>query len=144
ARSRAAIASARSRGLALASLASTIAAFVAISPWLASRGGSTTTREKSMPAGQLPSVASAAQTVCTRASTSAKRWSDAVLSAMGRRLSQFRGQVKKPLMLCQRETVGHPGDEIADPPRAGGLTLLFRALKPFRGQIGRIPLVAPE
>jgi len=83
ARRRAAIASARSRGLALASLASTIAALVAISPWLASRGGSTTTREKSVPAGQLPSEASAAQIACTRASTSAKRWGFAGVSAMG-------------------------------------------------------------
>ena len=59
ARSFSAILSARSRGFALASLASTIAALVAMSPWVASRGGSTTTREKSMPAGHWPSAASA-------------------------------------------------------------------------------------
>ena len=40
-----------------------------------------------------------------------------------RRLTQIRGRVKKPLMLGQREAVGHPGDEIADPPGAVGLGL---------------------
>ena len=45
ARSLAAIASASSRGFLPASLASTIAALVAMSPWLGSRGGSTTTRD---------------------------------------------------------------------------------------------------
>jgi len=82
ARNLAATCSARSRGLALASLASTIAALVAMSPWLTSRGGSTTTRDRSMPAGQLPSVASALQAACTRASTSAKRCCGVDLSAM--------------------------------------------------------------
>jgi len=82
ARSFSAILSARSRGFARASLASTIAALVAMSPCVASRGGSTTTREKSMPSGQLPSVASAAQIACTRARTSAKRCCEAGFSAI--------------------------------------------------------------
>ena len=72
ARSLAAICSARSRGFALASFASTIAALVAMSPWEASRGGSTTTRDRSA-FGHPPSAASAAQAACTRASTLAKR-----------------------------------------------------------------------
>ena len=59
-----------------------IAALLAISPWPASRGGSTTTREKSMPAGQLPSRASTPQTACTRASTLAKRCCETGLSAI--------------------------------------------------------------
>src|SRR6266702_2448294 len=131
ARSLSAIFSARSRGFALASLASTIAALVAMSPWVASRGGSTTTREKSMPAGQLPSVASAAQIACTRASTSANRCGEDDFSAMmGRRLTQIRGRVKKPLVLDQGKPVGHPGDEIADPPGARGFRLAFLAFDP--------------
>ena len=44
--SSAAIFSARSRGFSPASLASAIAALVARSPWLASRGGSTTMRDE--------------------------------------------------------------------------------------------------
>jgi len=46
-RSAAAIASARSRGFLPASFASTIAAFVAMSPCVGSFGGSTTMRERS-------------------------------------------------------------------------------------------------
>jgi hypothetical protein len=83
ARNFSAILSASSRGFALASLASTIAALVAMSPWLASRGGSTTTREKSMPAGHWPSAANVAQIACTRASTSENRCCEAGLSDMG-------------------------------------------------------------
>src|ERR1700756_2539469 len=143
-RRRVAIASARSRGLAFASLARTIAALVAISPWLASRGGSTTTRDKSIPAGQLPSAASLAQIACTRASTSAKRWRELDFSAMRRRLTQFRGRVKKPLVLGQCEAVGHAGDEIADPPRPRRFALVRRAVAPFARQVGRRLLVARE
>src|SRR4051812_3589973 len=147
ARSFSAILSARSRGFVLASLASTMAALVAMSPCVASRGGSTTTREKSMPAGQLPSAASAAQIRCTRASTSAKRCDEVGFSAicfgyLGRRLTQIRGRVKKPLVLGKRKAVGHPGDEIADPPGALALRLPFGALDPFRRQVVRRLLVA--
>ena len=41
----------------------------------------------------------------------------------GRRLTQIRGRVKKPLVLGQGEPVGHPGDEIADPAGALGLVV---------------------
>ena len=57
-RSFAAIISASSRGFLPASLASTIAALVAMSPWLASRGGSTTMRDRSGGAGKTPALAS--------------------------------------------------------------------------------------
>src|SRR5260221_7837000 len=144
ARSFAAIFSARSRGLAFASLASTIAALVAMSPWVASRGGSTTTRDKSMPDGQTPSAASAAQTACTRASTSAKRCTEEDLSAMGRRLTQIRGRVKKPLMFGQREAVGHSGDEVADPPRTLDFGVPATLREPFGRQIARHLLIARE
>ena len=50
----------------------------------------------------------------------------------GRRLTQIRGRVKKPLVLDQGEAVGHPGDEIADPPRALGVDFLPRSLAAIR------------
>src|SRR5689334_21732702 len=138
-RSFSAILSASSRGLALASLASTIAALVAMSPWPASRGGSTTTREKSIPAGQPPSAARPAQTAWTRAKTAANRcWAGALsadFSAIRRRLTQIRGRVKKPLMLDQGVAIGHPGDEIADPAGALGLGFLGRGIQPFRRKV---------
>src|ERR1700756_4318307 len=148
-RSLSAILSASSRGLALASLASTMAALVAMSPWLASRGGSTTTRAKSTSAGQPPSAASAPQTAWTRAKTAANRCWDgdfsADFSAMGRRLTQIGGRVKKPLVLDQRVAVGHPRDEIADPADAFGVGFLPRALQPFRRQVtGRFPVALEE
>ena len=46
------------------SLASTIAALVAMSPCAGSRGGSTTTRDRSMPAGKTPGRNSASQSAC--------------------------------------------------------------------------------
>ena len=46
---------------------------------------------------------------------------------LGRRLTQIRGQVKKPLMFGDGETVGHPGDEVADPPDTLGFGLLIAA-----------------
>src|SRR6476659_9883767 len=144
ARNFSAILSARSRGLVLASLASTIAALVAMSPWVASRGGSTTTREKSMPAGHWPSAARSAQIASTRASTSANRCWKAELSDMARRLTQIRGRVKKPLVLDQGETVGHSGDEIADPAGSFPLVLVPGALDPFGRQIARRRLIARE
>ena len=61
--SSAASVSASSRGFTPAGLASTIAALVAKSPWLASRGGSTVTFRRSSPPGSAPlsvSVSSAA------------------------------------------------------------------------------------
>src|SRR6201995_1146628 len=101
-----------------------------------------------MPAGQLPSAARTAQIAWTRASTSAKRCSDeafaGIVSDMSRRLTQFRGRVKKPLMLDQRETVGHPCDEITDPPGPRALGLALGPLQPFRRQVRRALLVARE
>src|SRR5512139_3246797 len=58
ARSLSAMAVASSRGFLPASLASTIAALVAISPCEASRGGSTTMRERSVPSGSTDAAAS--------------------------------------------------------------------------------------
>jgi hypothetical protein len=72
ARSLPAMASASSRGFLPASLASTMAALVAMSPWAASRGGSTTTRDWSIPAGNSPAAASASLAARTRSRTSAK------------------------------------------------------------------------
>jgi hypothetical protein len=70
-RSSAAIFSARSRGFEPASLASTMAALVARSPWLASRGSSTTMRERSGGAEKAPALVS----VATAAPTcSVKTW----------------------------------------------------------------------
>src|SRR5262245_48233002 len=91
ARSFSAIFSASCRGLRPASFASTIAAFVAISPWLGSRGGSTTMRERSAPD---PRIAPAA--AHTRASISANRCCGLErLDIVLLRLTQFRGRVKK-------------------------------------------------
>ena len=64
----------------------------------------------------------------------------------GRRLTQIGGRVKKPLMLGQGETVGHAGDEIADPPGPGRLALAIRAAgrQPLGRQLGRIAMIARE
>jgi hypothetical protein len=48
------------------------------------------------------------------------------------------------LVLGQGETVGHPGDEIADPAGALGLALALGALDPFGRQVARRGLVARE
>ena len=47
-------------------------------------------------------------------------------------------------MLGQRETVGHPGDEIADPPRPRGLALLRVPSSHSAGSVGGIVLIARE
>jgi len=49
-------------------------------------------------------------------------------------------------MLGDGKTIGHPGDEVADPPRPLGLSLAAsaRGRQPFRRQIGRAVLVARE
>ncbi len=57
--SSAASAVASERGLVPAGFASTIAALVARSPWLASRGGSTATVARSSPPGKVPPATSA-------------------------------------------------------------------------------------
>ncbi|MDQ0836479.1 hypothetical protein QFZ54_000263 [Sphingomonas faeni] len=59
-------ASASTRGLVLAGLARTIAALVARSPWLVSRGGSTVTFLRSSPAGSVPAAVrvSSAASMC--------------------------------------------------------------------------------
>src|SRR5258706_1551058 len=73
ARSLTAICSARSRGFAFASLANPIAALGATSPCAAARGGSTTTRYRSMLADHPPPAASGGQAAWARASRLAKR-----------------------------------------------------------------------
>ena len=62
----------------------------------------------------------------------------------GRRLTQIRGRVKKPLVLHQGETVGHSGNEIADPARPFALTFPLRSLDPFGRQVAGRGLVAGE
>ena len=47
-------------------------------------------------------------------------------------------------MFGDREAVGHPGDEIADPPRTFGLGVLAIRGPPFGGQNGRHLLIARE
>ena len=47
-------------------------------------------------------------------------------------------------MFDKCETVGHPGDEIADPPGALGFGLGLRALQPFGRKIAGIVLIARE
>ncbi len=74
-----AIACASSRGFRPASFASTIAALVAMSPWLGSRGGSTMTRDWSIPPGSIPDAIRRAFTARTRSSTSLNM----LLAAMG-------------------------------------------------------------
>src|ERR1051325_5961175 len=125
ARSLSATSSASWRGFLSAGLASTIATLLAMSPWVGSRGGSTTTRDASS-AGNAPAAVSAASAACTRPSTFAKIfWSG---SDIGRALSQVpadkskRGQLcrKQPSVLLQRKAVGHSGNEISDLTRAPG------------------------
>jgi hypothetical protein len=85
-RSFAAIASASARGLLPAPLARTMAALVAMSPCALSRGGSTTMRDWSIPAGSTPSAISASLAARTLSRTVAKMfWSPMVgRSASGR------------------------------------------------------------
>ena len=72
ARSFSATSSASSRGFLPASLASTIAALVAMSPWVGSRGGSTTTREGSSAGKRARRGRARRAPRCTRARTVAK------------------------------------------------------------------------
>ena len=137
ARSFAAIASASSRGFLPASLASTIAAFVAASPWLGSRGGSTVTRDRSMPAGNAP----AANQFIDRAADAREKLGENVFCNHERaaRLTQFRGRVKEPAMLGKRVAVGHAGDEIGDAARPRGVV---EAGEPFCHSAGKSPRCA--
>ena len=63
---------------------------------------------------------------------------------LGRRLTQIRGRVKKPLMFGDGEAVGHPGDEVADPSDTLGFGLVVAAIarQPLRRQIARALLIA--
>src|SRR5262245_14242200 len=88
-RSLAAMLSASSRGFLPASLARTIAALVAMSPCVGSRGGSTTIREMSAPEPSTAAVAA-----CTEASIVANRCCGLASFGMWLRLTQFRKQVK--------------------------------------------------
>src|SRR6056297_136500 len=67
-------ASAMSRGLALAGLASTMAALVAMSPCSGSRGGSVVTGSVFSPSGRSPSACKAAMASSTRARISENRF----------------------------------------------------------------------
>ena len=71
-RSSTASASPSAFGFAFASLARTRAALVARSPWAGSRGGSTTTRDMSSPAGRPPERTRFSRASRTRASKMAK------------------------------------------------------------------------
>src|SRR3954471_23014340 len=148
ARSLAAIASANSRGLRPASLASTIAALVAMSPCAASRGGSTTTRAWSIPAGSTPSAINASLAARTLSSTTAKMFLGcSVMTTMllgKRRLTQFRGRVKKPGVLDQGVAVRHAGDEIGDAAHAAAAIMGVDVLRPFRRQVGRLLHIVAE
>src|SRR5215203_5814262 len=66
--------SAKARGFIRASLASVSAALVARSPCEASRGGSTTTRPASSPAGILPAASRRSRAAATRRSNRANRF----------------------------------------------------------------------
>src|SRR5262245_47224608 len=145
-RSFAAIASANARGFAPASLASTMAALVAMSPCALSRGGSTTMRDWSIPAGSTPSATSASLAARTLSKTAAKTFWSLIVSvcAWWRRLTQFRGRVKKPRVLRQRVAVGHAGDEIGDVARARGRIAPVDDLRPFRRHVAGLFQVAGE
>ena len=139
ARSFAAIASASSRGFLPASLASTMAALVAMSPWAASRGGSTTMRDWSI-AGRQHAVRD--QRVVGRTDLVENDGEDVLDAFMvgaacvrSRRLTQFRGRVKKPRVLDQRVAVGHAGDEIGDAAQAAGFVPGLDGLRPFGRQV---------
>src|SRR5262249_55171024 len=138
ARSLAAIASASSRGFRPASLASTMAALVAMSPWVGSRGGSTSTRDWSMPAGSTPSAIRASFAARTRARTSAKIFVDTILTFReAARLTQIRGRVKETAVLDKRVAIGHACDVVGDQP--GAVTGVAGAAfgVPLGRQIGR-------
>src|SRR5262249_46235732 len=144
-RSFAAIASANARGFAPASLASTMAALVAMSPCALSRGGSTTMRDWSIPAGSTPSATSAFVAARTLSRTAAKTfWSLMLVFVWWRRLTQFRGRVKKPRVLRQRVAVGHAGDKIGDVARARGCIAPVDDLRPFRRHVVGLFQVAGE
>ena len=146
--SSAAIRSASWRGFIFASRASAMAALVARSPWLASRGGSTTTRERSSPVGRWPAAARRSREAAIRAVKRSKifmccnalaahpaRLNHVMCRKCGLlrpRLSQQRGGVKQPGMLIERIAVCHAGNIVAD--TAGGTAFIkpVEALRPFR------------
>src|SRR6516225_9865595 len=89
----------------------------------------------------MPSAASAFVAARTLSSTAAKMfWSLIGL----RRLTQFRGRVKKPRVLHQRVAVGHAGDEIGDVARARGRIAAVDDLRPFRRHVVGLFQVAGE
>ena len=120
--------SASSRGFLPASLASTMAALVAMSPWVGSRGGSTTMRDMIGAGRQAPGRDQRDRLRATRRGRACRakdvRGRHAFVTALRRpcrqaaRLTQFRGRVKKPRVLDERVAVGHAGDEVGDAARA--------------------------
>src|SRR5262245_16470522 len=145
-RSFAAIASANARGFAPASLASTMAALVAMSPCALSREGSTTMRAWSIPAGSTPSATSAFAAARTLSRTAAKTFWSLMVSVCvwWRLLTQFRGRVTRAGVLRKRVAVGHAGDEIGDVARARGCIAAVDDLRPFRRHVVGLFQVAGE
>src|SRR5262249_40689423 len=142
------MASARSRGFLPASFASTMAALVAMSPCAASRGGSTTMRDWSIPAGSMPSAISARLAARTWSSTAAKMfWSLMVNRTFGSgRLTYFPRQVKAKARYLQPS--GKPATlaRVSVPPGRGygiASTQLRRRLKQSRVLDERIAVGHP-
>jgi hypothetical protein len=101
---------AMSRGFIAAGLASTIAAFVAMSPWLGSRGGSTDTPAISSPAGSAPDAASVSMAPSTRPRISANRSMRRIsLQARAAVWQPGRGRSRRP----PRNPAGHAGEAIS-------------------------------
>src|SRR5262249_998798 len=135
-RNLAAIASANGRGFVPASLASTMAALVAMSPCALSRRSSPPTPDLPLPPATMPSATTASLAAGTLSRTAAKTfWSLMSIFVWWRRLTQFRGRVKKPGVLRQRVAVGHAGDEIGDVARARGRIAAVDDLRPFRRHV---------
>ena len=119
--------SAMSRGFILAAFASTMAALQARSPCAASRGGDTSTLERSSPAGSAPSRLQRLQRFDDAAlhqrvhvHTAVPAWAVPAPRAVGRcaGLTQFRGSVKQAPVLVDGVAVGHAGHEVGHHGRA--------------------------
>src|SRR5262249_60429560 len=90
----------------------------------------------SIPAGITPSATIASLAARTLSKIAAKTfWSLMSVFVWWRRLTQFRGRVKKPRVLHQRVAVGHASDEIGDVARARGRIAPVDDLRPFRRHV---------
>src|SRR5262249_56101154 len=88
-----------------------------------------------------PSATSASLAARTLSRTAAKMFWSLIGS---RRLTQFRGRVKKPRVLHERVAVRHAGDEIGDVARARGRIAAVDDLGPFRRHVVGLFQVARE